>query len=243
MPYCEPVQTQSGRALADDFADSIAQSLSAKGFKVTKVILTPAISNDQALAQAIASDANREILLEVKEWKIRTCGASELDYSLSLGVYDEASMRLASKELSGRDSTFEISLNPNGPFEVGPEMFGKKIAQLFDDSEVKVAMGAGAMVPTETGLSPSIARVDRRLERRGPDACTVIGQPASEAGYRALRQELDQCWQARIAAAQDLCKKYFGVAEPPCHAAQEAKAYRDAALAAYDADRKQKTTN
>ncbi|MGH6931719.1 MAG: hypothetical protein ACREEE_04730 [Dongiaceae bacterium] len=109
----------------------------------------------------------------------------------------------------------------------------------LDEARAKAVERASTVTAMPVSAPPA-ARIDRQLQMRGPNACKIVGRPASEDEYKALRQDLDECWQARVAVAQGLCDKSLGAPVPPCHTAEEAKKYRDAALAAFDADSKQR---
>lgn len=93
---------------------------------------------------------------------------------------------------------------------------------------------AASTAPNQSASAPPAASVNRQLNVRGTGACAIVGQPAGESDYQALRQDLDQCWQARIAVAQGLCDKNLALGEQICHAAHEARKYRADALAAFD---------
>jgi hypothetical protein len=137
------VNTASGQPLADDFSNSIAGALSAKGFKVTEIALPATTSTDEAISPLVGSNSSRALLLEVSEWKTDTASRAALYYALALSVFDERGNRIAHKELSGRDNLGGSfwDLDPAASAaDVAREAFKRKVWALFDDPEVKDAL-------------------------------------------------------------------------------------------------------
>src|SRR5262249_16482488 len=72
------VTTDSGHWLSEDFSGSIARSLSSKGYNVKELTLDAPTPVTAALNQAVATGAERSIVLEVTEWKTDTASRAAL---------------------------------------------------------------------------------------------------------------------------------------------------------------------
>jgi hypothetical protein len=139
IPY--NVNTKSGRPLAEDFSKALAQSLTAKGYKVEELKLDYTTSTDDAIKKAVATGADRSVILEFTEWKSDQLQNAALFYALSLTVYDKNAVSLAQNSLSGRDN-----IDSNffaGADEIAPAAFRQKMTQLFGKPEVQTAFAAG----------------------------------------------------------------------------------------------------
>lgn len=142
------VNTQSGRPLASDFGQSISQALSARGYVVEELDLDHTTPTDTAARQAVATGAERSIILEITEWKTDTAARAALYYALSLDVYDRRASRLGHEQISGRDNLGGSfwDLDPAASAaEVAREAFKRKMVLLFNDPDIKPALVAGAL--------------------------------------------------------------------------------------------------
>lgn len=142
------VNTQSGRSLATDFAQSISQSLSAKGYAVEVLDLDHSTPTDTAVKQAVGTGAERSIILEITEWKTDTAARAALYYALSLDVYDGQASRLGHEQTTGRDNLGGSfwDLDPAASAaDVAREAFKRKMVLLFNDPDVTPALTARAL--------------------------------------------------------------------------------------------------
>jgi hypothetical protein len=144
------VSTESGRWLSEDFSDSIAQSLSAKGYQVKELALDPAITNEAAIGQAVLTGSDRAAILEITEWKTDTAARAALYHGLLLDVYDQAGSRISREQISGRDnlggSIWDIDPAASAA-QVAREAFKRKIGELFNAPEIKPALTAASEQP------------------------------------------------------------------------------------------------
>ena len=134
------VNTKSGSPLAEDFSKSLAQSLTAKGYKVEELKLAHTVSTDDAIKRAVGTGAERSVILEFTEWKSDQLQNAALYYALSLNIYDKSGVALAQNSVSGRDN---IDSNYfEGADEIAPSAFRQKMTQLFGKPEVQTAFAA-----------------------------------------------------------------------------------------------------
>lgn len=103
------VNTQSGAPLADDFSQSLRQSLNARGFK-TVVVTTQAKQNRGEVTAALrAEKAERAALVTITEWKTDTYMRTSLNYDVNLTV-----LGADGKELANQSFTFDSTIENVG---------------------------------------------------------------------------------------------------------------------------------
>lgn len=125
------VLTESGKPLADDFAATIAESLTRKGFKSTTVKVA---GSGGANARSLAAEARSErvALVLIQEWKSDTYQNTSLSYDVTLQVYDSAGNKLAENRISGRDNLGGSAWNPPSHARSAiPGVYRKKLEDLF----------------------------------------------------------------------------------------------------------------
>lgn len=135
------VTTLSGNALAEDFSNTIAAALRAKGFQPIPVILTSTDAGETVKAHLMAKKAERFILLTIYEWKSDTYQNTALKYNVAIQVFDPDGKRLAEKTIVGEDDLKGSFMNPPGHAKkVIPQAFEEKLELLLNDSAVSGAL-------------------------------------------------------------------------------------------------------
>ncbi len=152
IPY--DITTASGKPMADEFAAAMQRALTRNGFSVIPVPTQHTMRAENVLAKAVATGADRILLLSIFEWKGETFGVTRVYYNLSLDVYDGKGASLGSKDLSGSDFAggrfLEHVTNPlQHAKDQVPVEFSRKIAELIDSPEIagKLHSGGGNAVP------------------------------------------------------------------------------------------------
>ncbi len=131
------VTTASDRPLADDMTDVIAASLAKKGFKTVPVTVLYSDKQDGVVEKAKASNADRMIILTLKEWKTDTYQNVALQYDATVSVLDKEGKKLAEKNIKGRDNLGGSSWNPPAyARKAVPEAFKKKMEELLNTQEI-----------------------------------------------------------------------------------------------------------
>lgn len=132
------VTTESGRALADDFAGAIAGALSRRGFKATAVAVAPAGGGADARRLASQAGAERVALVSILEWKSDTYQNTALLYEIVLRVFDANGTELASNRLGGRDHLGGSAWNPPDHAKGAvPAAYRRKLEELFSAPAVR----------------------------------------------------------------------------------------------------------
>jgi hypothetical protein len=121
-------------AFADDFRETLAGPLKAKGFQITAVRLSPADSPATVKRKLAASGLRKIVVVTLAEWKTDILRSTDLHYDVTLSVLDEKGVQLASKATKGLDE-----LGPTGR-EGLERAFARKFAELFEDEKVAAAL-------------------------------------------------------------------------------------------------------
>lgn len=114
------VHTQSGDALADDFADTIVNALKKDGVKTRSVVIPSVLGDKEALDTLLKVDAGRYLLVQYAEWKSDSLMNTALTYNASAKVFDRDGQLLAQNSIEGRD-------NLGGEFFVPAEHAAKEV--------------------------------------------------------------------------------------------------------------------
>ena len=134
------VTTESGNALAQDFAASIARSLEAKGFKATAVRVAGTTAPD-VNEMAAKSGQERLALVTINEWKSDTYMSTTLQYDVTLRVFDASGQQLAQNRISGKDDLGSSAINPPGHAkEAVPVAYRRNLEQLFNNDSVRQSL-------------------------------------------------------------------------------------------------------
>lgn len=130
------VNTESGRALADDFSNAITSALSRRGFKATAVSVAAGAPAD-ARALAAGAGAERVALVSIVEWKSDTYQNVALHYDLLLRVFDASGTQLATNRITGRDNLGGSAWNPPAHARGAvPAAYRKKLEELFGAPDI-----------------------------------------------------------------------------------------------------------
>jgi hypothetical protein len=126
------VSTQSGGALALEMRDSIAASLKARGISAYPVAIAVSDAPADARRKLGESRARRLVLVTLREWKSDTMMNTDLNYDVTLAVFDESGRQLATSSVKGMDS---LGSSPSMS-----AVSSRKIDQLFADDKVVAAL-------------------------------------------------------------------------------------------------------
>ena len=134
------VTTTSGEPLAKDMQSALIQALSTRGFAVA------ALELDSVAPAAFASvvrenGLRRNVLLILNEWKTDAFARFGLSYDIALRVVDENYALLAEAKARGDKEVIggagfesQNDVSARNAFEI-------KVARLFNDPEVRAALG------------------------------------------------------------------------------------------------------
>jgi hypothetical protein len=133
--------TESGAPLAEDMLSTVADSLKARGIKVIPLKTSPTDSLNSVMTRLGESQAERLLLLEMKEWysdylpKAYTAESSTLFLNLELTVFDRNLKKIEKNNLQ------ETLTLPSGwPNDTVPDVYQSKIRQLIDDARICQAL-------------------------------------------------------------------------------------------------------
>jgi hypothetical protein len=134
--------TDDGKPLADNFSDSIARSLKAKGYQAIAISTPPAKSPAQALKSLEMSGASRLILVELRDWQSDTMINPTVNCDVTLSIYESSGRKLASlKDVKNYDMHGGSIFNTPG--RSSDEVYGfyqKKITEWFSDPKIEAAL-------------------------------------------------------------------------------------------------------
>lgn len=131
------ITTESGRALGDDFAATIAQSLERKGFRSSALKVAPSAARPDVRSLAGQAKAERLALVVIREWKSDTYQNTALLYDVTLVIYDGAGKQLAMNAITGRDNLGGSAWNPPDHAKGAvPAAYRQKLEQLFGSDAV-----------------------------------------------------------------------------------------------------------
>lgn len=137
------VATVSGESLAHDMGDSIVRSLAARGFQATAVELSPHDDPSSIVTRLAATQAERAVLLVIREWKADSMVNTALHYDVSLHILDREGRVLAEKNAIGKDKLGGSFWNPPVHARAAvPAAFGQKLGELMNDSAVAAALSS-----------------------------------------------------------------------------------------------------
>lgn len=137
------IGTESGKPLAEDMTQSIANSLAKKGFKVTPVMVDPPTANRQLFIDKLkATNADHYFILTLIEWKSDTYSSTSLLYDLKAEVLDREGKTLAVNTIQGKDDLGGAwGWNPPAyAKEAVPKAFKEKIEKLLNSPEMEASL-------------------------------------------------------------------------------------------------------
>jgi hypothetical protein len=141
------VNTETGRPLAADIADSVCQSLQRKGFGCSVLETQPKDTTDDAAMRTRAVEAanrrnaTRVLFLVLNEWKSDTYQNTALLYDVVLVVLKPDGSTAATEHIQGRDNLGGSFWNPPGhSSQAVPIAFKAKIEQLLNSPKIVESM-------------------------------------------------------------------------------------------------------
>lgn len=134
--------TDDGKPLADEFSQSIVDSLADGGFAAIVVSDPPAANADQVMAQLKQSGASRLVLLELREWQSDTYVNPTMNMDYTFHVYDGSGKELATlTEKKDEDFHGGSIFNPVGNSnDKVVAYYQGKIQSWFSDPKVEAAL-------------------------------------------------------------------------------------------------------
>ncbi|MBJ6798613.1 hypothetical protein [Geomonas propionica] len=131
------VTTESGKPLAEDMSLVLCGSLKKKGFSCTPVTVAPNEADAQVKGKLQGANADRLMLLVIREWMSSTYTNTGLSYDVQLTEMDRQGAVLAEKQLKGEDDLGGSFLNPPAHAkEAVPAAYKKKLELLLNDAAV-----------------------------------------------------------------------------------------------------------
>lgn len=132
------VSTKSNKPFADDVTDVIAASLAKKGFKAVPIRVALADRPEAVVEKVIAANADRIIIVTLKDWKSDTYMNVALAYDVTLRVYSGQGKKLGEKNIEGRDNLDEGESSPARYARTAvPMALKKKLEELLNSKEIK----------------------------------------------------------------------------------------------------------
>lgn len=135
------VKNSTGQPFSDTFSDVVGKSLKAKGFSAATVVVTPQDSPDQVRQKMLANPSDRNIFIDVEEWKSSTMARVSMEYKVSLTVMDREGNVLAKSAIEGQDILGRSAMNPAGLAKKRvPVAFKEHIEKLLNDPAIVTAL-------------------------------------------------------------------------------------------------------
>lgn len=136
--------TQDGRPLADDFSETLVNSLVQRGYRTQALSTQPARDPSAALAGLRQAAAARLILLELREWRSDTYTDTTVSYDVTLHVYDATGHELAAKtDAHAEDTSGGSFFNPiHRSDDIVTQFYAHKISGWFADPGLQAALAA-----------------------------------------------------------------------------------------------------
>lgn len=134
--------TDDSKPLADEFNQTMVDSLVDAGFAAVAVSTPPAANADQALAQLKQGGASRLVLLELREWQSDTYINPTMNLDYTFHVYDASGKELAAvTEHKDQDIKGGSFFNPVGKSDdLVVAFYQDKIQSWFSDPKVEAAL-------------------------------------------------------------------------------------------------------
>jgi hypothetical protein len=134
--------TDDGKPLADNFSNSIARSLTAKGYQAIVISTPPAKSPAEALKSLEMSGASRLILVELRDWQSDTAINPTVNCDVTLSIHDSSGKELASvKDVKNYDMHGGSIFNtPGRSSDEVYSFYQKKITEWFSDPKIEAAL-------------------------------------------------------------------------------------------------------
>jgi hypothetical protein len=137
------VSTDSGNALSHDMAQSLANSLSKKGFRAMPITVGPGDDRQAVIDKLKATGTEKFLLLTLTEWKSDTYTNTALVYDIKATILDRYGKVLSESALKGRDDLGGSAWNPPAHAkEAVPAAFKEKIEKLLNSKEIIAALNS-----------------------------------------------------------------------------------------------------
>jgi len=136
----EPMRTRSGEPFAHDVAVVLRRALERSGYQVNTLEAEPGLAREHAFQQLRAAPQKHLVLLEIREWQVKTFQNTQIDYRLALSVFNAPGALKGQADVKGSDQ-----LDPNHEdserelAEAAERALGHKLGMLFAEPKVAAA--------------------------------------------------------------------------------------------------------
>lgn len=137
-----PVRTATKRSLAEEMAAALVSSLQRRGFWAAAITIADSAGATDVRAGRERADADRLVILVLREWASDTWLRTDLSFDVSLSVIDPTGRILAETRVSGREKF------AGGPWTAIPAAFRAKLEAMLSDPEVTRALIATPLPPS-----------------------------------------------------------------------------------------------
>jgi hypothetical protein len=135
------VTTGSGRALALDFQDDVVAAFKKRGVQAQSVTLKPGVKQEEIMKSVLALAKERQLVIELDEWKSDTYTNTALIYNIHAAVFDPNGTKLAEATKQGKDDLGGSFMNPPGHAKTAvPAAFKTILEGLLNDPGVVTAL-------------------------------------------------------------------------------------------------------
>jgi hypothetical protein len=145
IPY--PMETEGGKALAVEFAQSVASSLQSAGVKAAAEVMPSGKPSDTSRIKELIGDKERLVLVQINRWEsvmepLMTTIRYEVNYDFDMTVYDRNGTALARKNMHEmvREEPFELAGSVKHLQEISDRVFTDVMKQMFLSAEIKAAL-------------------------------------------------------------------------------------------------------
>jgi hypothetical protein len=131
----------SAGTFSDTFSAVVSKSLKAKGYQASTVVVTPQDSPDQVRQKMLQNPSDRNIFIDVEEWKSETMTRTATEYNVTLTVMDKEGNVLAKSSIQGKDVLGGSAMNPAGFAKKRvPQAFKEHVERLLNDDAIVSAL-------------------------------------------------------------------------------------------------------
>ncbi|MBT5050584.1 MAG: hypothetical protein HOM58_18930 [Rhodospirillaceae bacterium] len=135
------VTTATDKPLAEDMTSAIVSAMNAQNVAAKPVLVSPGATSEKALSEMLKSNANRNVMLILFEWKADTYSSTALNYDVTLRIFDRTGRERGKTRIDGRDNLGASAFNPPAHSrKVIPKAFKNKIEDLFSDPVIVRAL-------------------------------------------------------------------------------------------------------
>ena len=134
------VHTASDTPLASELATALANSLTSRGFGVSRIDI--ALADDRTIEQMVVSEGEMlNVVLVVNEWKTDSGRKFKLSYDLIVRIVDQSGATVA----QASDRSLEEEIGGGGVFEgqasrTAAQSFDLKLGRIFNSPEIRAAL-------------------------------------------------------------------------------------------------------